>query len=83
LNLIIRGSVGVSFRNADGLFEMQVDVPVNTKAMVYIPLGGVRDAVVKKDGTATDVRPEDGYAVLGEVGSGRHVFERVSGSADN
>lgn len=70
----IRGSISVEFRQHDDLFMMTVDVPVNTRASVYVPVMNADNPVVKHNGSPANGRIENGYMLLTEVGSGRHRF---------
>jgi alpha-L-rhamnosidase len=71
----IKGSVRVEFRKAADAFEMTVQVPVNTKAKVYVPIVNADHPVVKKNGSPAEGCIQNGYVVYPEVGSGRHVFQ--------
>ncbi len=70
----IRGSIHVAFNNCCDLFNMTVDVPVNTRAKVFVPLKNAASPVVMHNGAVADGRIENGYMALEEVGSGRHQF---------
>jgi alpha-L-rhamnosidase len=71
----IRGSIRVEFRQAGDRFEMTVEVPVNTRACVHVPILSEDDPVMF-NGSAANGRIQNGYRVFTEVGSGRHRFRR-------
>lgn len=72
------GETGSHWSTADGRFTLEVTVPVNTSATVYVPAGSV-DSVQEsgqalsadKDLSVSGV--EDGYVVV-KVGSGHYTF---------
>jgi len=77
----IRGVIASAWRIADGVFSLQVTIPVNTTATVYLP--AVERAVVTESGMplsdapgVTSARVQDGGAVVA-VASGAYDF-RVS-----
>ncbi|MGC8781143.1 MAG: family 78 glycoside hydrolase catalytic domain [Anaerolineae bacterium] len=70
----IRGKIVSGWRVADGLLTLEVTVPANTTATVYMPTADPGQ-VTEEGGMAgvTFVRPEEGRAVY-EVGAGSYVF---------
>lgn len=77
------GEVISSWKKVNGELMLEVVVPVNTSAKVYVPADAVRK--VKEGGVAvTSVREvevvgmEDGYVVL-KIGSGKYRFSVVAG----
>lgn len=70
----IRGSIGVEFRKNDILFEMTVQIPVNTAANVYVPVVNTSEPAIQMNGQTVESRIEDGFWVFDHVGSGRHRF---------
>ena len=80
----IRGPVASSWRREGERFQLNVSIPANTTATVYLP---ARDmAQVAEGGKAIDrvagvkfQRMEDGRAVLA-VGSGKYEFTSTTGA---
>ncbi len=66
----IRGPISVEWKIIDGRFSLDVEVPANTTATVFVPDGNNK---VMAEG-AEFVRMEDGMAVF-EIGSGRYHFQ--------
>jgi alpha-L-rhamnosidase len=74
----IRGSIQSSFKNDGNNFELSIDVPVNTKATVYIPAKNkwavtVGQAFAHEAEEIKFLRMEDGFAVY-SVGSGKYTL---------
>ena len=57
---------------ADGPFSLQVTIPANTSAKIFLP--GIGAGHVTEDGQAVDVHHEDGSYVM-QIGSGSYSFE--------
>lgn len=70
----VRGTVHVSFRSTPERFTLNVQVPANSTARVYLPRLGP-SAAVTVDGARRSAPVEDGAFVLDGVGSGGHVLE--------
>ena len=68
----VKGSIGASFEDKDGVYKAQVTVPANTNATVYIPAAD--GAKVTLNGKNVKADYENGYAVI-TVGSGTWRFE--------
>ena len=75
----IRGPIAVAWTLEDGTFTLDVTIPVNTTATVYVPAG--RDQSLTESGKPVQqaegvrlVRMEGGNAVL-QVGSGTYHFQ--------
>lgn len=81
-NKTVYGEAGISWKKANGIFSMEVIVPVGSTAKVYVPAGKLED-ITESGGSLKDRKDvhyqgaEDGYQLF-EVGSGRYFFE-VSG----
>jgi alpha-L-rhamnosidase len=75
----IRGPITSNWRSADGRFQLDVEIPPNTTATVYVPAKSV-EIVAEGGKPATKaegvkfIRMEDNVAVF-EVGSGRYSFQ--------
>ena len=75
----IRGPIVVDWKQADGKFDLHVEIPVNTTATVYVPTQS-ETSVTEGDGLASKaqgiqfLRMEDGAAVY-KVVSGKYRFE--------
>jgi alpha-L-rhamnosidase len=65
-----QGTARSSWRRTDQRFDLDVTVPANTTAEVWLPTG---DGKLTAPPRATPLRTEDGYAVY-SVPSGRHTF---------
>ena len=69
----IRGSVKVSFNNTPGIrFEMDIEIPANTQAEVWLPLFDKKQQVSMDDIPQKGIM-EGGFVKL-NVGSGKHRF---------
>ena len=70
----IRGSVKVSFNNTSGVkFEMEIEIPANTTAEVWLPLWDKKQIVTLNGITQKGI--VDGAFVKLNVGSGKHRFD--------
>jgi len=72
------GQIGSSWKIVDGCFTLKVQVPVNTKAEIWIPMaygGNISEGgkPVRQAGGIKYLRKSNGYAVF-EVGSGEYSF---------
>ncbi|MFQ5790355.1 MAG: family 78 glycoside hydrolase catalytic domain, partial [Acidobacteriota bacterium] len=78
------GTIESAWRKDGSRFELTVEIPVNTEALVYVPVsegGSVEEsglALEQADGV-TLLRREDGYVVLA-VGSGKYTFQSTIGA---
>ncbi|MEK6477026.1 alpha-L-rhamnosidase C-terminal domain-containing protein [Catalinimonas sp. 4WD22] len=66
----IRGAVEVSFDQRKG-FTMEVDIPANTEAEVYMPLQGKKINTAMVNGSSRKGRREGNFLVF-ELGSGKY-----------
>ena len=71
----IRGTVHIDFRNDKGSFKLNVNIPANTTAEVYIPRISGKSNAVRVDGIKHEAEIEGEFFRIGNVGSGGHVFE--------
>jgi hypothetical protein len=55
-----------------GRFYMEINIPANTVADVYVPFSGASPFNLTKDGTAVNGETRDGFVILNDVGSGKH-----------
>lgn len=71
----IRGEIKVDFTNSKSCFKLNVSVPGNTKAQVFLPIyGRVTELII--DGVKQKTPRNYGeYMVINNVGSGMHQFE--------
>ena len=53
---------------------MDINIPANTTATVYVPFNSGLDEMLYMDGMPVVSETEDGYYVLDGVGSGSHTF---------
>jgi len=65
------GTIKSEWRVAEGAFSLNVEVPVNATAMVYVPLGA--DKEIDSDPVLNPVEVTEHHSAY-EVGSGRYVF---------
>ena len=74
----VRGAVHVDFKSEESsAFTLNIRIPANTKARVYLPNLGSDNPSVKVDGLSRQGMIEGGFVVLDSVGSGAHRFERL------
>ena len=70
------GTIASNWTNEEGRFKLTVTIPVNTKAMIYVPSTGQDLQVDGKIVNGTELSEGPGYQyLLVEKGSGTHVFE--------
>jgi len=69
------GPVSVSWE-AGRQFKMEVTLPCNVRADVFVPKGKGQGATVKVDGKTQQGKIVGSYIRLRDIGSGRHKFER-------
>ncbi|MEA2062849.1 MAG: alpha-L-rhamnosidase C-terminal domain-containing protein [Gemmatimonadota bacterium] len=73
----IRGTVHVDFKSVEGAaFFLNIRIPANTKAKVYLPRLGIDNSVVTVDGVPRKGMLEGDFVVLDNIGSGEYRFER-------
>lgn len=71
----IRGAVEMSFQNNPGIsFSMELGIPANTTAEVYLPFWSVKQKVTL-NGERVSFRNLGGFAVIDGIGSGKNKFE--------
>src|SRR4030095_15684531 len=69
----IRGLIQSDWRYSNNIFSLQVTIPSNSRAEIWIPSNS--DQPVKEGGKIlSQVRYEKGYAIV-EVGSVSYIFE--------
>ena len=73
------GQAGVDWKKKDGLFQLNVEVPLGSTATIYVPASGMNAVTeggkkISNTSTLRFERMEKGYAVFSS-GSGRYVFE--------
>ncbi|MEJ2701106.1 MAG: alpha-L-rhamnosidase C-terminal domain-containing protein, partial [Sedimentisphaerales bacterium] len=73
----IRGTIHVDFTSAkDESFALDVRVPANVKAIVYLPRLDSASENILMDGKQVTGTLKGEFVVLDDVGSGNHRFER-------
>lgn len=71
----IRGTIHVNFEtDHESFFKLNMRIPANTTANVYLPKLGINNVVVKMDGKKRDGRIDGNYVVIDDVGSGEREF---------
>jgi len=74
----IHGDVAVSFRNnPQQLFNLNVTIPANTTADVYLPFWS-KSQKVKMNGSVVKYHQEGSFVVIENIGSGVSEFEVVN-----
>lgn len=75
----LRGNIHIDFKQIEGTsFSMNVDVPVNTTARVYLPKFGSSERRVDVDGNEVSGLVEGDYIYIDNLGSGSHKLLRES-----
>lgn len=70
----IRGNVQVSFtNNPDQSFRLEVSIPANTTADIYLPFYSVKQ-VISKDNNPISYRKQGDFSVIDNIGSGNWIF---------
>ena len=71
-----RGPIHLSFKNdaQAGSFSMNVTLPCNTRADVYVPKGRAAGTTVTVDGSPREGEDAGRYIRITDIGSGEHVF---------
>lgn len=73
----VRGAILVDFASTPGKsFTLNVTLPANIEAVVYLPRLGSDDPEVVMDGRAVQGVLDGNSVVLDHVGAGRHRFEK-------
>jgi alpha-L-rhamnosidase len=70
----IRGAVAVNFCQFENSFELEVTVPGNSKATIFLPSSEQEESLVLMDGVLTKGNFEDGFICIRNVGAGQHKF---------
>ena len=73
----IRGDIKVSFKHAGSSFALDVSVPGNSTAVIYVPALAHKDAVVRLDGQDVKGEFKDNFIRLQSVGAGAHHIEAI------
>ncbi|MCW3095228.1 MAG: hypothetical protein JWL77_846 [Chthonomonadaceae bacterium] len=71
----IRGSVHVQFAIAPQQVHLQIEIPANTSAQVWVPRQGIQATSVRVDGVIRTGRVESDSIVFENIGSGAHTFD--------
>ncbi|MBS1598067.1 MAG: family 78 glycoside hydrolase catalytic domain [Bacteroidetes bacterium] len=66
------GNITSGWKIENGRFVLQVSIPANTKATVYIP-SSQKSGLMESNSAFNDARYENGYLVA-EIGSGNYAF---------
>ena len=75
----IRGTIHVDFNSEkERSFILNINIPVNTKAKVYLSKLENDNVVVKMDGKKRDWEIDGNFVVIDDVGSGEHRFVRLA-----
>lgn len=69
----IRGDIRMKFTNNPGSFNMQLTLPGNTEADVYLPYK-LQNGKVTVDGKITQAQRSGNYWLVADVGPGQHRF---------
>ena len=68
----INGLIATDWKITDGVFKLDVIIPANTTARIYIPTS--EQESVKMDGKRINCKYENGFAII-ESGSGKYQFQ--------
>jgi alpha-L-rhamnosidase len=71
----IRGTVDVRFKIVPQHVHLQIDLPANTSAQVWVPRQGIPTTSVLVDGRKRTGRLEADCIVFDTIGSGPHTFD--------
>lgn len=71
----IRGTIEAAFRDTAGTFELDITLPANMTAEVYLPVQHSDRPAVLMNGKPTEAVQSDGWWVIESVGSGGRTFE--------
>ena len=71
----IRGAVRVSFKIAPQKVHLQIDIPANTTAQVWVPRQGTNATTVLVDGVKRKGRIEADSILFDTIDSGAHTFD--------
>ena len=69
----IRGNISMSFHQSEKYFNMNVTIPANTNAQIYLP-SITSNAVITENGRRVKAVKEGNHFVLKNVGSGSYKF---------
>lgn len=70
----VNGVIQVDFQKAGDRFKMQVMIPGNTTATIYLPFPDKEGVQIMMDGRPVNASYEDGYWIVTQVSSGKHLF---------
>jgi len=71
-----KGDIRVDWNYSNGIYTLNINIPVNVTARVYVPKCAKAGNIVTFDSTETQAVEEDGYLFLDNIGSGEHTFVR-------
>ena len=72
-----RGNIHVDFKSFDDdSFIINICIPANTTAKIYVPKYGFDNPFVTVDDTVQKGKIEGDFIVMDNIGSGKHKFER-------
>jgi alpha-L-rhamnosidase len=70
-----RGDIAVSWERKEDNFSLQLSIPDNMLAKVYIPKCGLDGNTLWADGVKLETNTEGDYLCVENVGSGSHIFK--------
>lgn len=71
----IRGTIKAAFRDTDKTFELDITLPANMLATVYLPVQSSERPAALMNGKFVAAQQSEGYWVIESVGSGLRRFE--------
>lgn len=71
-----KGNINISWSRSDSSYTLEIDIPDNIVAKVYIPKCGFDRNFVVFDGIKTKGKSEGNYLYLENIGSGKHTLKR-------
>jgi hypothetical protein len=72
----IKGNIHVDTAKTASDYTININVPANTTAKVYVPTLGTTGTAVMVDGVSQNGTLENGYITFDNIGSGAHAFVR-------
>lgn len=71
-----RGDILVDWKKDAKTYTLNITLPDNMTANIFIPVFGIKGATVKMNGKSVKGKPEGTYILFENIGSGKHTFVR-------
>jgi alpha-L-rhamnosidase len=72
-----RGDIKIDWKRAVGTYTLNLTIPTNMKANVFVPKGAGTGNQIMMDGKPVAATPDGNYLYVNNVGSGKHAFTRA------